>query len=280
METVVTSLGEKVSGKNFFASRAGPLKRTEQGRDEKTQQRHLLWYDGNLLSGLQPGMRKRKKTTLHLQKMDRRCRVVFLLSFIPGWTPERRPPSFCSRWRCWVFSSLPCFCPFYRSILTWNEVFFQKLFPLVSVLFWGISKSTSKQKTKSFLASNEAVSARHLQLPITLPTNRFMANDECVLCGGMSTFNAGDEYFTAGNERIENVRSSFSHTHAQLGWSAWDYSYTCSYQRLLSKIYVEMIIYIATYLGNGCYHVVGIQKVSRCTTYSDFGCTELVLKAK
>ena len=35
-----------------------------------------------------------------------------------------------------VLLSLPCFCPFFRPILTWNEVL-QRLFPLVCVLFWG-----------------------------------------------------------------------------------------------------------------------------------------------
>ena len=54
-------LGEKVSEKNFSSSRDGPIKRTEQGRDEKTQEHHLLRNNGGFLFGLQPGMRERKK---------------------------------------------------------------------------------------------------------------------------------------------------------------------------------------------------------------------------
>ena len=55
-----------------------------------------------------------------------------------------RPPSFRSRRRSWVFSSLPCFCPFYRSIPTWNEVFFRNFFPLV------ICESSSVAKQRAF----------------------------------------------------------------------------------------------------------------------------------
>ena len=57
----------------------------------------LLQNDGGLLSGLQAGMRERKKTTLHLQIMGSRCRVVFLLLLTPAWRPEMRPPSSRSR---------------------------------------------------------------------------------------------------------------------------------------------------------------------------------------
>ena len=42
-------------------------------------------------------------------------------------------------------------------------------------------------------------------------------------------FCAGDKHFSAGDERVENECSNFSHTH------------TASYQRLPSKAYVEMI---------------------------------------
>ena len=39
--------------KGFISSRDGPIKSTEQGRDEKTQEHHLVRNDGGLLSGLQ-----------------------------------------------------------------------------------------------------------------------------------------------------------------------------------------------------------------------------------
>ena len=43
------------------------------------------------------------------------------------------------------------------------KFFFRNIFPLVSVLFRGVSKPTSKQKTKAFIASYKTVSATHLR---------------------------------------------------------------------------------------------------------------------
>ena len=42
-------------------------------------------------------------------------------------------------------------------------------------------------------------------------------------------FRAGDEHFGAGDERVENTRSNFSHTH------------TASYQRLPNQPWVKVI---------------------------------------
>ena len=53
----------------------------------------------------QAGMRECKKTTLHLLPIFCRCRVVFLRSLTLAWRPERRPPSFRSRWCSWVSDS-------------------------------------------------------------------------------------------------------------------------------------------------------------------------------
>ena len=79
----------------------------------------------------------------------------------------------------------------------------------------------------AFVASDEIVSATHLQIRITLPTNMFIVSDERILCWRRTllmleanAFHAGDEHFSAGHERIEPARSSFSHTHTA----------TCSYQ--------------------------------------------------
>ena len=47
------------------------------------------------------------------------------------WRPERRLTLFRSRVVFLSFSSLPCFCTFYSSIPTQNEVFFRTFFPLV-----------------------------------------------------------------------------------------------------------------------------------------------------
>ena len=77
----------------------------------------------------------------------------------------------------------------------------------------------------AFIASDKIVPALHVQIRITLPTNRFITSGEHILCWGQvlltleaNAFRAGNEYFSAGDERIENVRSSFSdtHTHIQL----------------------------------------------------------------
>ena len=63
------------------------------------------------------------------------------------------------------------------------------------------------------------VSATHPQIRIALPTNRFTASDERVLCWGRvlltleaNEFRAGDEYFSAGDECIENVFDLQPHT--------------------------------------------------------------------
>ena len=62
-----------------------------------------------------------------------------------------------------------------------------------------------------------------LQIQITLPTNMFIASDMRVLCLGQTllvletnVFYAGDERLSAGDEHVENMHWSFSHTHTQL----------------------------------------------------------------
>ena len=53
--------------------------------------------------------------------------------------------------------------------------------------------------------------------------NMFTANDERVLAGDVvlekNALHAGDERFSAGDERVENVHSSFSHAQTQLATS-------------------------------------------------------------
>ena len=121
----------------------------------------------------------------------------------------------------------------------------------------------------TFIASDEIVSAIHLQIRITLQANMFIASDERVLFWGrtllvleMNGSHAGDERLSVWDECVEKTRLSFSHT---------DNTHTntqlYSYQQLPNRFYVEMIaIVTATYLRNGCCHVEEIQKVSRCTT--------------
>ena len=66
--------------------------------------------------------------------------------------------------------------------------FYRSLLSLVSVLFGGVSKPCSKQKTNGF---------------IVLEMNTF-----CV--GGTNKFCASDECFSTGDERIENVHSNLT----------------------------------------------------------------------
>ena len=179
--------------------------------------------------------------------------------------------------------------------LKWS--FLWELIPLVFVLF-GVSKPTFKQKTQAFIARYETfsatllrtwvytvdkiVSAAHLQIRIILLMNRSIASNECVC--------AGDEYFwhwrqtrfalemnalARGMNAVKtSVWVSATHTHSWLGLR----ESTAIYQRLPSRIYVEMIIY-------SC--LPQKQTLSRCgnpkSIYmhnSIFGWTELVFKTK
>ena len=68
---------------------------------------------------------------------------------------------------------------------------------------------------------------------------------------------------------VLNPHIRASATHMQLATSDFQ-------AELCRSDYIVTATYM--YLGNGRYHVAGIQKASRCTTAS--GCTELVFKAK
>ena len=86
-------------------------------------------------------------------------------------------------------------------------------------------------QTYAFIASDEIVSAIHLQIRIALQTNMLNATDKHVLCWD-EHFGTGDE-LSAVDERVEIVQLSFSHKH------------TASYQQLPSRIYVKMIAIVA-----------------------------------
>ena len=62
--------------------------------------------------------------------------------------------------RCWVVflrsSSLPCFCTFSRPFLNWNEIL-QKLFSLVSVLFWGFQITLQIEDERIYCAGDEHI---------------------------------------------------------------------------------------------------------------------------
>ena len=118
-------------------------------------------------------------------------------------------------------------------------------------------------QTNAFIDSDEIVFATHLQVRIKLEKNMFIASDERFLCWGrthlalkMYAFNAGDDTFSAGNESVENARSSFSHTHTHKHTHTHTHTQTltASYQRLPSVIYIKIIAIVTvtcTYLQNG-----------------------------
>ena len=109
-------------------------------------------------------------------KIHRRCRVVFLRSFISA-----------LMFLCFSSPSLP-------------EIKFYRNVSLVSALF-----------------SEEGL------------LNQLVVRGRTCYCAEMNAFRAGDEHFSARDERVENALSNFSHKH------------TASYQRLPSRPWVEMI---------------------------------------
>ena len=69
------------------------------------------------------------------------------------------------------------------------------------------------------ITSNKIVSATHLQVRITLQINMFFASNKCVLYWRRAllalernAFYAGDEQFSAGDERVGNVFEFQLHT--------------------------------------------------------------------
>ena len=75
-------------------------------------------------------------------------------------------------------------------------------------------------QTNAFVASDEIVFATHLQTRITLQTNIFIASDERALYWGRTLLALETNAFelemnssAAGDERVQNARSSVSDTH-------------------------------------------------------------------
>ena len=192
------------------------------------------------------------------------------------------------------FSSLPCFCTFYSSIPTPNEVFFRNFFPLVSVLFWGVSKPTFKYNSFQLqiryhtaddvlIASNEIASATHLRTRHHTADKRVlccMVRRRTLLALETNTFGAGDErvsrwrrarFALETNKLKTYVRTPATHT--QLATSDFQtnssYTRTASYQRLPNRTFVEMIAsHNYTHLQTQALSRCGDPKVSRCTKAS------------
>ena len=130
--------------------------------------------------------------------------VVHFVTHTTKWTRDTsalcwRPGSFRSRI---VFLSFLVPAVFYRSIPTWNEVL-QKLFPLVSVIFGVFQNQPYNSfhlditlQTSMFIASNQIVSATHLNIP--------------------EYHHTADEYIFVSNERFLCWR-----------WKLWQWRRTC-----------------------------------------------------
>ena len=175
--------------------------------DEKLRNTTLLRNNVSLLSGLQRNALA--SLVCFVTYTTKRTRDASALR----WRPERRLTLFRSRVVFLSFSSLPCFCTFYSSIPTRNEVFFRHFFPLVSVLFGGgggggrVSKPTFKIQLVStpiryhtaddvLIASNEIASATHLRTRHHTAEKRVhrYRRTRFVLHGPETyTFGAGDE---------------------------------------------------------------------------------------
>ena len=127
----------------------------------------LLWKDGSILCGLQCyALASLVHFVTHTTKWTRGASALY-------WRPDRRPPSF--RSKIWFFPTLPyCFHTLLQlhPNLKWK---FTETFPLLCLRFfgWGGSKPTFKHNSfhlditlqiKAFTASDELVSATHLQI--------------------------------------------------------------------------------------------------------------------
>ena len=129
-----------------------------------------------------------------------------------SWRRERRPPSFCSGVVFLSFSTLPCFCLFYRSIPTVIEVYSKAFFTEFLFLFKGrfLNQIRKRRRTCNFqidrTQTHSSLATRWWRTHFVLDMNSFRTID--------GPFRTGDEHFSAGNEHVENDLSSFSHTYA------------------------------------------------------------------
>ena len=135
------------------------------------------------------------------------------------------------------------------------------------------------RRMHSSLAMKYIASGTHLQIRITLQTNKFTASNKRVLCWGQTllvvqtnTFRAGDEHLRWTRMHWKRMFELQPHTHIHT--HTHTHTHTASYQRLPNRIcrddcFTKFIV-TATYLQNGHYHVKEIQTVSRswCTTAS------------
>ena len=106
-----------------------------------------------------------------------------------------------------VFFIIPlCFVSVLSSGSSLTEMKFSKKISLVSVFFGGFLNHLSKRRITHLLSWSQTL-----------------------LAWGANTLWASDKHFITGDEQIEKECSNFSHTHR------------ASYQRLLTKIYDQMI---------------------------------------
>ena len=99
---------------------------------------------------------------------------------------------------------------------------------LVSVLFSGPFQ-TEMKFYRNFFPSLCSFSAFFFKTTFQIENECLLYWKQTLLAWEMNTFCASDECLSAGNERVENTRSNFTHTQ------------TASYEWLSNRTYLEMI---------------------------------------
>ena len=137
-------------------------------------------------------------------------------------------------------SSLPCFCTYYRSISTWNEVFFKNYFPKLCAV-WGFLNQLPKRTC--FTSKYD----------ITLQMNLLITSNKVFCAEDVYTFGIGDEHFSAGDEMLKiHVQLSDTHT------ATCSYTCTSNFQTELTS---RRLLVTALHTSeNRRYHAVEIQR--------------------
>ena len=81
--------------KTWFQVRTGPVEGQKQGRDEKIEQQYptMEWWRPPLWPPRRDEIMQ-EDYPIHLLPIFCRCKVVFWVSLMLAWKPNRRPPSF------------------------------------------------------------------------------------------------------------------------------------------------------------------------------------------
>ena len=151
--------GIKFLKKNSFQVRAGPVKGTETRQGSETQEHNPTteWWHVPLWP-------PKQCTCMPSSLCCVQSKLGMQVHCVGGqrWGSHHSLVGLCSR----VFSSLPCFCLFYRSSPNLKSSFFRNFSPSFCSFFGGGGgcQSSSNYKTNSFIASDKIVFATRLQI--------------------------------------------------------------------------------------------------------------------